>query len=59
MQMMEKAEYATWSGYAFETVCLHHIEQIVNALGISVAYYSPCSWSYRPSEASFFFSQRQ
>lgn len=43
-------EYAAWSGYSFETVCLHHLEQIVNALGISGTYYSPCSWVYRPSE---------
>lgn len=51
MQMIGKQEYIAWSGYAFETVCLHHIEQIVNALGINGIYYSPCSWSYRPSEA--------
>lgn len=51
MQMIGKPEYIAWSGYAFETVCLHHIEQIVKALGISGTYYSPCSWSYRPSEA--------
>ena len=51
MQMIGKPEYIAWSGYAFETVCLHHVEQIVSALGISGAYYSPCSWNYRPSEA--------
>ncbi|MDO4159606.1 MAG: ATP-binding protein [Prevotellaceae bacterium] len=44
-------EYTAWSGYAFETVCLHHIEQIVNALGISGTFHSPCSWIYRPTEA--------
>ncbi len=49
-QKIGTSEYAAWSGYAFETVCLHHIDQIINALGISGAYYSPCSWSYRPSE---------
>ena len=51
MQMIGKPEYIAWSGYAFETVCLHHVEQIVSALGISGVYYSPCSWNYRPSEA--------
>ena len=50
MQMIGKQEYIAWSGYAFETVCLHHIEQIVNALGINGTFYSPCSWSYRPPE---------
>lgn len=44
-------EYAAWSGYSFETVCLHHIEQIMSAIGISGIYYAPCSWSYRPSDA--------
>lgn len=51
LQKIGSPEYTSWSGYAFETVCLHHIDQIVNALGISGSYYSPCSWSYRPSEA--------
>ena len=51
LQMIGTPEYASWSGYAFEIVCLHHIDQIVKALGISGVYYSPCSWSYRPSEA--------
>ncbi len=45
-------EYAAWSGYSFETVCLHHIEQIINALGISGTYYAPCSWTYRPPKAT-------
>lgn len=44
-------EYFTWSGYAFETVCLHHIEQIVDAIGISGTFHTPCCWSYKPSEA--------
>lgn len=51
MQMIGKPEYNAWTGYAFETVCLHHLEQIINTLGISGAYYSPCSWTYRPSDA--------
>ena len=52
LQKIGTPEYAAWSGYSFETVCLHHIEQIVNALGISGSFYSPCSWTYRPSEAT-------
>lgn len=30
--------YKTWSGYAFENICLKHIPQIKNALGISGIY---------------------
>ena len=44
-------EYNSWCGYAFETVCLHHINQIVEALGISGTINTPCSWVYRPSKA--------
>ena len=51
LQKIGQPEYTAWSGYAFETVCLHHVEQIVSALGISGTFYAPCSWTYRPSEA--------
>lgn len=51
LQKIGTPEYTAWSGYSFETVCLHHIDQIVNALGINGIFYSPCSWTYRPSEA--------
>ena len=50
MQRIGTPEYFAWSGYAFETVCLHHIDQMVEALGISGMFHSPCCWSYRPSE---------
>ena len=51
LQKIGTPEYAAWSGYSFETVCMHHIEQIIDALGISGTIHSACSWSYRPSEA--------
>ena len=38
--------YKTWSGYAFENICLRHIPQIKKALGIS-AVYSTVSSFYR------------
>ena len=44
-------EYATWCGYAFEIVCLNHLEQIIHALGIDGTISTPCSWTYRPSKA--------
>lgn len=34
-KMVEDPKYKTWSGYAFEQVCLTHTEQIKKALGIS------------------------
>lgn len=43
-------DYASWCGYAFEVVCLNHLEQIVRALGIDGTINIPGSWSYRPSK---------
>ncbi len=42
--------YSNWCGYAFEVVCLNHLEQIVNAMGISGSLNTPCSWYYKPSK---------
>lgn len=51
LQTIGTNAYKTWCGYAFEIVCLHHIEQIVDGLGIGGIINTPCSWSYRPSSA--------
>lgn len=42
--------YKAWSGYAFETVCLNHIDQIIEGLGISGSLNHICSWAYRPTD---------
>lgn len=42
-------KYNSWCGYAFEIVCLHHIDQILDGLSISGMINQPCSWVYRPS----------
>lgn len=49
IKMQSKQDYKSWCGYAFEVVCLNHIEQLVHALGIDGSINTPCSWSYRPS----------
>lgn len=49
IKMQTTAEYNSWCGHAFEIVCLHHINQIVKALGIDGSINTPCSWSYRPT----------
>ncbi len=49
LKKITSAEYSAWSGYAFEIVCLHHIDQIVHGLGISGTLNTPCSWTYRPT----------
>ena len=50
LKMVGTGAYNAWSGYAFETVCLHHIDQIVEGLGISGTVNKPCSWAYRPTK---------
>ncbi len=36
--------YRAWSGYAFELVCLNHLQQLKMALGISGVYTEASSW---------------
>ena len=45
----ETPTFFTWSGYAFEMVCLHHIAQIKRALGINGVQTSVSTW--RSSDA--------
>ena len=37
-QLSQTQQFKTWSGYAFESICLKHIPQIKKALGISGIY---------------------
>lgn len=46
--MQDNPKRHTWEGYAFEQVCLHHIPQIKQKLGISGVLSEVCSWSCRP-----------
>lgn len=41
---LNSARYRAWSGYAFEMLCLNHIGQIKQALGISGVQSRVCSW---------------
>jgi uncharacterized protein len=36
--------YKAWSGYAFENICLLHVEEIKKALGVSGVYTEQSSW---------------
>lgn len=40
----QSPRYRAWSGYAFENVCLKHINQLRQALGISGMHTSQASW---------------
>ncbi len=43
----DSASYQSWCGYAFENICLLHIEQIHKALGISGLYSQVSSWKFK------------
>ncbi len=42
--------YRAWSGYAYETICLLHIDQIKKALGIGGVYTEVSSWMHPGNE---------
>jgi hypothetical protein len=45
-----KPLYNTWTGLAFEKVCILHLEQIKKALGFKAVISSAHSWFYRPKD---------
>ena len=49
---MEEGKRNAWAGYAFEQVCILHINQIRTALGISGIASDVCSWTYSGTEQS-------
>ena len=44
MTFIDSPKYCAWSGYAFEQVCLSHLPQIKQALGISGVQTNVSSW---------------
>ena len=42
----QSASWKSWSGLAFENICLKHIPQIKKALGISGVYSEQSAWRY-------------
>lgn len=48
-QIQNSPSYYAWAGYAFESVCLKHVSQIVAALGLSGVTVKAGRWSFRPS----------
>lgn len=41
---IESPKFHAWSGYSFEMVCLHHVDQIKTSLGIKGIQTSVASW---------------
>ena len=45
----QSALTSSWKGYAFELVCLHHVQQVQQALGIAAIATDVSSWRSRES----------
>jgi uncharacterized protein len=43
--------YISWSGYAFENICLKHIQEIKNSLGIGALYSEQSAWYNKKEKA--------
>ena len=50
INLMDSSKYRAWSGYAFEYVCMSHIENIKKALSIQGVYSEISSWVSQNSE---------
>ena len=50
-QLSKQGAYAAWSGYAFENICMKHINQIKSALGISGVYTKHSSWKFKGDDS--------
>lgn len=48
LQLRSTPRWNTWSGFAFENVCLKHVRQIKTALGISALQTESSAWRYQP-----------
>ena len=44
--LTNSASFQAWSGYAYETICMLHMDQIRRALGISGVYSEVSSWKF-------------
>jgi hypothetical protein len=44
--------FRAWSGLAFESICLKHVAQIKQGLGIAAVETEDAAWSHRPTSAA-------
>lgn len=52
LNLSELQIWKSWSGYAFENICLKHSQQIKNALGISGVYSEESSFVFKGDESA-------
>jgi uncharacterized protein len=46
-QLRQQSAYISWSGYAFENICMQHVDQIKTSLGIRGVFTTHSSWRYK------------
>jgi AAA+ ATPase superfamily predicted ATPase len=49
-KIANQARFVSWSGYAFENICLQHSNQILNKLGISGTFTEISSWRHKGND---------
>lgn len=50
-QLSAGSSFTAWSGYAFENICMMHIQQVKTALGIQGVYAITNSWMFKGNDA--------
>lgn len=50
-QLSQLNTFAAWSGYAFENICLMHLQQTKNAMGIGSVFTTASSWQFAGNDA--------
>lgn len=48
LRLSKAPSYTSWCGFAFEAVCLRHVDTIKQALGIAGVYTEASAWRYTP-----------
>jgi hypothetical protein len=50
-QLGQQNTYKSWSGYAFENICMMHTDQIKAALGISGVFTKHSAWKFKGNDS--------
>lgn len=50
LRLSKTPSWTSWSGYAFESICMKHVEQIKEALGIAGNLVEESLWRYVPGK---------
>jgi AAA+ ATPase superfamily predicted ATPase len=54
----DNPSYRAWSGYAFEMVCLHHIRELKEALGIAGVQTAVAAWRSKDAQIDLVIDRR-